>query len=241
MNPKLLLPLLCALCLSVNAVAATTSRRSCNWRLTLDFEGIQTLMPLTKGKLSSYNKYKTDINAAMRECPKEDFHILLPGMPALNYLHFAILAQNDKIVAELIRNWHHISSSGPRGTLLHFAAYYGNVKILRILLRAGLPIDSTDSLGYTPLMVASGGVEQNGENVKFLVEHGADIWHTTKQGNTPLSAAIVSEDVPAVKYLLAQGALKKQTPGALSPEEIARKIGNQLILNLLQKYGGDAK
>ena len=58
------------------------------------------------------------------------------------------------------------------GVLLHCAAQGGNTPIINMLLSLGLDIDSRDSIGYTPLMVAA--YKDKPDAFQHLIQHHAD-------------------------------------------------------------------
>jgi ankyrin repeat protein len=82
-------------------------------------------------------------------------------------------------------------------TILHMAAGMGNREMVTILIRAGMNINACDNYGHTPLYVAASGffVQKFGFKFKandvmtLLVEHGADLYHRDKNGETPLEHA----------------------------------------------------
>ncbi|KCV69205.1 hypothetical protein H696_04616 [Fonticula alba] len=60
----------------------------------------------------------------------------------------------------------------PNGiSLVHAAADYGHVDILRLLISRGLPVNEVDSSGFTPLELAA--MEGHYNATVFLLESGA--------------------------------------------------------------------
>lgn len=228
-------------CSGTTAAFAAGSTQSCTWRIERDFEEIHDLIPIKQQDLSHYDALKADLDAVLRECPADIYPVRLPKLPKLtgfilSQLDLAILAQDGAVVKKLVGRKSEPKRDNFGGAALHFAAHYGNPQILGILLDSGFSVHATDHLGFTPLMVAPGGVERHGENTKYLVEHGANIWHVTQAGNTPLDAAIVAEDLPAVRFLLRQGALRRKVAGEIPPATLARDMGNKEIIRLLAEY-----
>ena len=92
----------------------------------------------------------------------------------------------------------------PGSTPLHFAARLGFTALVKLLLEAGAEIDSRDSLGNSPLMVAV--IASQTEAVKLLVGAKAAINSTDKDGDTPLLVSIKRQKEDLVKFLLDHGA-----------------------------------
>jgi ankyrin repeat protein len=94
----------------------------------------------------------------------------------------------------------------PAYTLLHFAAYDGNLLLVQLLVRHGARVNATDSRGYTPLHSAArcdfrlscddcGGNGPGSDAqwrsgakpvIQFLIDHGADINARTNAGRSVL-------------------------------------------------------
>jgi ankyrin repeat protein len=82
---------------------------------------------------------------------------------------------------------------------LHYAAIYGSVESVRILLAAGADPNICNQQGATPLIYAA----WNYEKTRLLVEKGATVNVATKNGVTPLMiASSVHGNVATVRYLI---------------------------------------
>jgi len=78
------------------------------------------------------------------------------------------------------------------GTALIAAAHLGHADIVRILIRAGAPLDHINNLGWTALIesiVLGDGGPQHIDTLKALVEAGANVNLPDRNGQTPLSLA----------------------------------------------------
>ena len=91
---------------------------------------------------------------------------------------------------------------------LHYAAKFGNIKIVKQLLLAGADMDKRNSIGQTPLMVASRSTRgKNTACVKMFLKSNSNCVNTIDQdGGTALQQAILSSNKDAVKLLLRYGA-----------------------------------
>ena len=78
------------------------------------------------------------------------------------------------------------------GTALIAAAHLGHVEVVRILIKAGAPLDHVNNLGWTALIesiVLGNGGPDHTETLRALVEAGADVTITDGNGQTPLLLA----------------------------------------------------
>lgn len=78
------------------------------------------------------------------------------------------------------------------GTALIAAAHLGHADVVRILIRAGAPLDHINNLGWTALIesiVLGDGGSRHTDTLKALVEAGANVNLPDRQGQTPLSLA----------------------------------------------------
>ncbi|KAF3005617.1 hypothetical protein E8E13_002525 [Curvularia kusanoi] len=119
-------------------------------------------------------------------------------------------------------------------TALHWAAYHGNVEIVRLLLEAGADIEAETEDNGTALHIAAH--EDHEDVVRLLLEEGAsrcieveDCGH-----KTALDVAIFEGSVASVRLLIEEGAEVKDDqlffPGCWRNEEIAQ---------LLLEHGAD--
>jgi ankyrin repeat protein len=78
------------------------------------------------------------------------------------------------------------------GTALIAAAHLGHAEVVRILIRAGAPLDHINNLGWTALIesiVLGDGGPRHTDTLKALVEAGANVNLPDRHGQTPLSLA----------------------------------------------------
>jgi ankyrin repeat protein len=78
------------------------------------------------------------------------------------------------------------------GTALIAAAHLGHAEIVRMLIRAGAPLDHVNTLGWTALIesiVLGDGGPRHTETLQALVEAGANVNLADRGGQTPLALA----------------------------------------------------
>lgn len=96
---------------------------------------------------------------------------------------------------------------------LHYAAKYGNTKLMTLLLDAGASIDQVNALGQTPLMISCRFPSRRHlACAKLLMSRACNMELRDKGGSSALEQSITSTNVACVKYLLHHGA-RLATPG----------------------------
>ncbi len=121
---------------------------------------------------------------------------------------------------------------------LHWAARYGQVEIVRMLIAGGASVNARDALGRTPLHV---GVEHP-EIVAVLLQNGAEVDVLDKFKNTPLHRAVRYER--SVELLLEHGADVEATNAFRKTAlELSMRNGtsrrNTLIIRMLISAGAN--
>lgn len=112
------------------------------------------------------------------------------------------------------------------------AADAGNVKAVQASISQGVPVDSADQDGWTPLMVAAASGKL--PVVQALIKSGANVNARTAKGDTPLMAAVLSGNVAIVKLLLSEGADKTlQNAQGITAADVAIKAKNEALVKLL--------
>ena len=95
------------------------------------------------------------------------------------------------------------------GTALIAAAHLGHDEVVRVLIRAGAPLDHVNNLRWTALIesivLGNGGVRHT-STLRALVEAGAKVNLADGQGATPLALATRRGYGEMVKILQARGA-----------------------------------
>jgi len=129
-------------------------------------------------------------------------------------------------------------------TVLHVACFYGQAKVVDLLLSRGAPVNTPDYSGSTPLHYASARGHQNA--LLLLVHAGANIQCKDNDGNTPLHLSVSNGHDACVKALL----YFAEHVGVLldinainnsgdTPLHHAARWGYESIVRILLEYGAD--
>jgi uncharacterized protein len=87
------------------------------------------------------------------------------------------------------------------------AAFFSEVKVVRLLVSYGADLSQRDKLGQTPLHnAAKAGLKRSLTITEVLLTHGADINAVCHEGWTPLMTAVSRQNVELVKLLMERGA-----------------------------------
>ena len=119
---------------------------------------------------------------------------------------------------------------------LYTASYFGYVKIIEALLKAGAQVNQTDKYGVTPLYIAA----QNGHTavIEVLIKAGALVNQPNNEGTTPLWWAAQRGYTAMVEVLVRAGALVNQPENeGTTPLWIATQNGHIAIIEALIKAG----
>jgi len=121
---------------------------------------------------------------------------------------------------------------------LHYAALYGSLEALRILLDAGADPNARNQQAATPLIYGA----WDPARTKLLVDRGARVNVAANGGTTPLIlAASVVGNIGSVRYLLEHGADLRATDG-FGDDALMRAaaMGDAEVTELLLLRGADA-
>ena len=95
------------------------------------------------------------------------------------------------------------------GTALIAAAHLGHAEVVRMLIRAGAPLDHVNNLGWTALIesiVLGDGGTRHTDTLRALVEAGANVNLADRSGRTPLALARERGHGAMVRILVAAAA-----------------------------------
>lgn len=117
---------------------------------------------------------------------------------------------NVKAISELIASGKSITTYKRQGTLLHIAAEYKQLEIVKLLVDKGADLNLRNKLKYTPLMISTSSEWRNDSIAAYLINHGADLNVAGDHGTTALRNTIHigtgSPNVPIFKLLVSKGA-----------------------------------
>ena len=123
-------------------------------------------------------------------------------------------------------------------TLLHDAAWHGNLTIITLLKHAGANINSRDEEGTTPLHKAIWNTHLL--MIQYLLHAKADATAKDNEGETPLHVAAVLDEVAVIHVLLNAGAdINAQADDGWSPLHAAAWNGNLGVVQALKRSGAN--
>ncbi|XP_053952796.1 probable serine/threonine-protein kinase tsuA [Anastrepha ludens] len=119
------------------------------------------------------------------------------GMSAL---HFAAMNNQYEICDALLKGGiNRDSKTKVDRTPLHMACFYGNDRIVELLLSKKCLVNPRDMLRMTPLHWA---VEKGHKSIaRLLLKHNADVTITSKFGKTPIALAVMTEQADLLEEL----------------------------------------
>uniref|UniRef100_A0A0E0JC09 Uncharacterized protein n=1 Tax=Oryza nivara TaxID=4536 RepID=A0A0E0JC09_ORYNI len=124
-------------------------------------------------------------------------------------------------------------------TPLHYAAEYGHVDIVRLLLSKGVHVDPLNYSG-APLHLAT--ANDHDQVAKVLLEHGADPNRVVNHVLSPLVVACCSHSLKCMKLLIKAGADvndRSSTGPRTTPLVLAVDDGSADIVKILLEAGAD--
>lgn len=120
------------------------------------------------------------------------------------------------------------------GSALEIAAGWGDMSIVEDLVFLGANINACHKL--TPLIIAI--QKHNTPLVKLLIKLGADLNLRSFEGESPLSAAVSTQDSSLLNYLLEHGADPASSSAIISAMKQDRATLNVLIRRFRERYPG---
>jgi uncharacterized protein len=124
-----------------------------------------------------------------------------------NALTIAVAANNEELAGLLLDRGANIETETSTLTPLMFAASAGNVNMIRFLVKRGAKVNHGAKEGRQTALL-SAIYSGKPDAVQALVDLKADVNAKTKDGDTPLKAAMKGDQDDVVKILKAAGAKK---------------------------------
>ena len=124
-------------------------------------------------------------------------------------------------------------------TLMHWAAWNGEIEIARVLLDRGMDVDISTPDGMTPMMLA--GIAGQPDMVAFFLGEGADHARTNDKGYTALHLWALNGDPDTLTHLLDAGSdplLRLNTPEKWSHQALPLDGVRKLNLWVLKTDAG---
>lgn len=116
-------------------------------------------------------------------------------------------------------------------TPLLLAVRNDNLKMAKLLVDAGAPINCANNNGDTPLHYASGNLQM----LKFLIDNGADIQQVNRRGRSVLHEACESNNLGIIQFLCEKGARVNQADNeGITPLHLAKMHGYHGIVKRLE-------
>lgn len=118
-------------------------------------------------------------------------------------------------------------------TALHYAVYYDNIALVKLLIEAGADVQKHNLDGVTALSYAVGHGRTS--CVMALLRAGADVNLADNDGDTPIHFAALGGHEGCVTLLIGAGAdVRKASNGGETPMIVASRNGHTRIVNLLK-------
>jgi uncharacterized protein len=122
-------------------------------------------------------------------------------------------------------------------TALHFACYFGQPEVARLLTEKGAKIDAVANNATQVMPLHSAASSRNLAAARLLVEHEAPVNARQQGGWVPLHAAAQNGDQEMVDLLLAHGAEVDITNNdGKTPASVAKDKGHAKIASLLEAF-----
>jgi ankyrin repeat protein len=159
---------------------------------------------------------------------KDMADVLRAGRGDLDIFEAASLGRSD-LVEDLVSGDPRLANarSGDGFTPLHFAAFFGQESVARVLLEhhADAGAVANNAMQVMPLHSAAAG--RNLAIARALLEHGAPVNARQQKGWTALHAAAQHGDHPMVELLLKYGANPNaRNDDGLTPDQLAHEKGH---------------
>lgn len=151
-------------------------------------------------------------------------------------LNFAAMGHNVEITRFLLKHGASANSMYAGSTALHEAIENGEIEIMKLLLENGANVNAKDELGETPLYSLM-HIPYDNETPRLLLEYGADP-NTSSKGKPLLSELAEVQNAEFAEMLIKKGAdVNRKDINGDSALQIAIRNNNQVMINLLKKYG----
>ena len=122
----------------------------------------------------------------------------------------------------------------------HYAAQFGNSKVISALKEKGVDLSAIDQKGKNPLHLAVQFGYESAEMIKVLKENGVDLTKKEGSGLQPIQIAIVNKNVNAITALKENGIdLTEKNSQGQTLAHYAAHHGNGEVIVVLRENGVD--
>ncbi len=157
-------------------------------------------------------------------------------------LHDASEAGDLEIVRSLLEVGAHVNERDTEhATPLIYASRRGRAEVAKLLIKYGADVNAQDRIGWTALQAASR--YGHADVVGLLLDHSADVNAMKHDQWTALHLALYDRSsFETVKALLEKGAdVHARNDIGRTPFQVATRIGDQQIMQLLLEFGARGK
>ncbi len=157
-----------------------------------------------------------------------------PHSGVMTALMVAVNNGSLELASLLIANGAAVDKKTSLGTALLLAVSRKSDPVVNLLLNNGADVDIPNINGFTPLMAATDDTEL----VELLLEHGANVNHQDKQGDSALILAAEFGRAATVQILLDSGAdVSIRNDDGKTASQIASEKGHAETVKLLRGVG----
>jgi ankyrin repeat protein len=168
---------------------------------------------------------------------QEILQVLRAALPGLDLFEATVTGDVARVREILDQHPEAVREASPDGfTGLHFAAFFGEPEVARLLLERGADpaVPAQNPSRVTPLHSAAAA--RQGVIAALLIERGVPIDARQAGGFTPLHSAANNGDVELARLLLAHGADRRaRTDDGRDAGALARDKGHGAVVALLQQ------
>lgn len=149
-------------------------------------------------------------------------------------LHISVLTDCMDIIEFLLKH-NSVEARNNKGqTPLYLSIYRNNIKVVKLILKSGVDINSRTNLETTPLHIAAKIGNLN--LVKLLLDYDASVNVKDSNNQTPLDIAIYSERTEIISILLLHNAISNRDDLSLKDEVRNKLIQHSLMHNVLYEF-----
>jgi ankyrin repeat protein len=135
----------------------------------------------------------------------------------------------------MIENGANVNSYCSKSFLLLYTSYHGRLEVVKLLVENGARINMKGYNGTTSLMAAAS--RKHKHVVKYLIDQGAEIRHTTVEGQNVLHHAVANGWLSITNTILLKGSYSDAELGSVL--QSAASENNLLLIQMLLRAGAD--